>query len=423
MDTKPAGSPIPYQTTSSGTSTPYGQLPPPPMPPPPGLPNGPSPAPRPKGRRRVAELAAIAVIAAAVGGGVGAWVGGPSDGPAGSAPASTGTLAQRAPTPGDLPAGPISEVAQRVLPSVVQLVGSTGEGSGVVLSADGLILTNAHVLESARDGGQLTAKFQDGSTAPVTVVGQDARADVAVVRARGVSGLTPIQLGNSDGLQVGQQVVAIGSPLGLAGTVTSGIVSALNRPVVTQQEQQPRSPLGGLDPFGTEQQQAPAQTSALDAIQTDAAINPGNSGGPLVDMQGRIVGLNSAIASLGGSGTRQSGSIGLGFSIPINQAKRIADELINTGHANQAQLGVSIRDGQPTGAQLAGVAPNSAAAKAGLQPGDVVTKIGTRLIEDADALVAAVNSAPPGGTISLTVTSGAGSPRNVSVTLDSVPAQ
>jgi putative serine protease PepD len=160
----------------------------------------------------------------------------------------------------------------------------------------------------------------------------------------------------------------------------------------------------------------------LDAIQTDAAINPGNSGGPLVDMQGRIVGLNSAIASLGAGGGGQSGSIGLGFAIPINQAKRIADELIASGHATQAQLGVSVRDSQPNGAQLVSVQPGSAAANAGLQPGDVVTKVGNRLVENSDALVAAVNSAVPGSNVTLTVSSGAGAPRTVPVTLGSVTA-
>jgi putative serine protease PepD len=318
---------------------------------------------------------------------------------------------------------------------VVKLSGSTGEGSGVVLSADGVILTNAHVLE-ASDGRGLTATFRDGTTAPVQIVGRDTRADVAVVRAQGVSTLTPIQLGNSDELQVGQQVVAVGSPLGLNGTVTSGIVSALNRPVVTQQPPQQATPnglgglggglggLGGLEGPGETSPQQPAQLSAVNAIQTDAAINPGNSGGPLVDMHGRIVGLNSAIASLGPTVGGQSGSIGLGFSIPINQVKRIADELIATGHAQQAQLGVTVETRAPSGARIVSVVPGSAAAHAGLglQPGDVITKVGPELIPQSDALVAAVNSAPPKSTVALTVTSGAGSARPVNVTLGSVDA-
>ena len=379
--------------------------------------------PRPKGGRRLVSMVAVAVLAAAVGGGVGGYVGHQS-----SSSSTVGTLSQPVPAAGDLPVSPITQVAQKVLPSVVQLEGNAGEGSGVILSANGLILTNAHVLAAAQ-GGQLTATFQNGTSAPVQPVGEDTQADIAVVRAQGVSGLTPIQLGNSDSLQVGQQVVAIGTPLGLAGTVTSGIVSSLNRPVETQGEPSPSQSqgqglggLGGLGSLGGLVQQAPAPTSVLDAIQTDAAINPGNSGGPLVDMQGRIVGLNSAIASLGSGRGGQSGSIGLGFSIPINQAKRIADELIASGHATQAQLGVSVQDSQPNGAKLVNVAPNSAAAKSGLQPGDVVTKVGDRLIENSDALVAAINSAVPGSNVTLTVSSGAGAPRQVPVTLGSVTA-
>jgi putative serine protease PepD len=424
-----------YDTTPYGTTTPYGHLPPVGPPPPAGPPAG-----KPPRGRRVAAMAAVAVLAAAVGGGVGAVV---SHDSSTSVTSSGGTLSQVAPSGNDLPPGAITQVAQKVLPSVVQLVGSSGEGSGVVLSADGLILTNAHVLEAGGNGGALTATFQNGSTAPVQVVGKDTRADIAVVKAQNVSGLTPIQLGNSDGLQVGQQVVAVGSPLGLSGTVTSGIVSALNRPVVTEQDQQQQSPdggmggLGGLGGLGLgggglgggmggglggAQRPAPP-TSALDAIQTDAAINPGNSGGPLVDMQGRIVGLNSAIASLGsGDSGGQSGSIGLGFSIPINQAKRIADQLVATGHAEQAQLGVTVKDAQPTGAQVASVQPGSAAAQAGLQPGDVISKVGDQLIENSDALVAAINSRAPNTAVPLTVSSGAGAPHTVQATLGSVTA-
>jgi putative serine protease PepD len=367
-------------------------------------------------------LVAVAVIAAAVGGGVGGLVVHETSQTTASAPGDT--LNQRIPIGTSGPQGAITKVADKVLPSVVQLAGNVGEGSGVVLSSDGLILTNAHVLGAAGAGGELTATFQNGDTAPVSVVGSDSRSDVAVVKAQHVSGLTPIQLGNSDELQVGQQVVAVGSPLGLSGTVTSGIVSALNRPVTTQQERQrpDRSDLGDLGGFGLgslEVAQTQPQLTALNAIQTDAAINPGNSGGPLVDMQGRIVGLNSAIASLS-SGSGQSGSIGLGFSIPINQAKRIADQLVATGHAQQAQLGVQVKDATPTGAQIVSVQPDSAAAKAGLQPGDLVTKVGKQLIDDSDALVATINSQAPSSTVELTVRSGAGAPRTVPVTLGSV---
>jgi putative serine protease PepD len=407
-----------YNTTPYGTTTPYGHLPPP------NTPGDTALAPKPPRSRRIAALAAVAVIAAAVGGGVGGFVGHET---ATTSSSPLGTLSQPIPTSGDLPASAITQVARKVLPSVVQLAGSSGEGSGVVLSADGLILTNAHVLQASGNSGGLTATFENGSTATVQVVGSDTRSDIAVVRARNVSGLTPIQLGNSDELQVGQQVVAVGSPLGLSGTVTSGIVSALNRPVSTEQEQRqaPRGGFGGfggLGGFGGEAASGQAQRTSLDAIQTDAAINPGNSGGPLVDMQGRIVGLNSAIASLGSDGGGQNGSIGLGFSIPINQAKRIAGELIASGHAQQAQLGVTVKDSLPTGAQIVNVQPNSGAAKAGLQPGDVVSKVNSQLIENSDALVAAINSQAPNTSVTLTVTSGAGAPRTVAVTLGGVTA-
>jgi putative serine protease PepD len=360
----------------------------------------------PRRGRTVAGMAAVAVVAAVVGGGVGGYIGHQTATPSG--PTSVGTLQQPVPEAGDEPPAAITSVAQHVLPSVVQLSKSSGEGSGVVLSGDGLILTNAHVVDPGHPG-KLTAVFQNGSTSPVTVVGIDARADLAVVRAQGMPGLTPIQLGNSDGLQVGQQVVAVGSPLGLAGTVTSGIVSSLNRPVETG------------DPGAPDGRPA-SNTSVLDAIQTDAAINPGNSGGPLVDMQGRIVGINSAIASLGSGGDKESGSIGLGFAIPINQAKRIADELIATGHATRAALGVLVRDADPAGAQLVNVIAGGAGAQAGLKPGDVVTKIGNRLVQDSDDLVAAVNSANPGSSVALAVSSGGAAPRQVQVTLGSVPA-
>ncbi len=395
----PPGSHGPYGPTW------YGQQPPPGTPPS-GDPGG-GQQPKPRRGRSVAGMAAVALVAAVVGGGVGGYVGHQSA----TTTSSLGTLQQPTPAGGE-PAGAISTVAQHVLPSVVQLSGSTGEGSGVVLSADGLVLTNAHVLAAARNG-KLTATFQNGATAPVQIVGSDSRADLAVVRAQGVSGLTAIQLGNSDSLQVGQQVVAVGSPLGLAGTVTSGIVSALNRPVETSGQG------GGGGGVG---QQA-TQQSVLDAIQTDAAINPGNSGGPLVDMQGRIVGINSAIASLGSSGGgQQAGSIGLGFSIPINQAKRIADELVATGHATRAALGVTVRDGDPSGAQIVDVTADGAAAKAGLKPGDMVTTVGDRLIQGSEELVAAINSANPGSSVNLTVSSGGTAPRTVPVTLGSIPA-
>jgi putative serine protease PepD len=399
--------------------------------PPPTAPGPSMPQAGPPRRRRPVALVAGALAAMLVAGGVGGAVGyeaaSSNDGTSSvlsSAPSGSGT-APSSPAP----AGSVEQVADTVLPSVVQLEGPSGEGSGVVISADGLILTNAHVLEAGQapqtqgsslgglsGGGDtpqsapqsapqgLTALFQNGTSAPVQVVGTDTSADLAVVRAQGASGLTPVALGDSSQLQVGQEVVAVGSPLGLSGTVTTGIVSALQRPVAT----------GGAQS---------GQATVLDAVQTDAAINPGNSGGALVDMQGRVVGITSAIASLGqssegqSSGGQQSGSIGLGFAIPINQAARIGNELATQGYATRAVLGVSVADAAPTGATLGQVAPGGAAANAGLRDGDVVTRVDARPVTDADSLVAAIRSEQPGATATLTVTSPGAAPRQVPVAL------
>jgi putative serine protease PepD len=354
-----------------------------------------------RGGRLVGAVAAITLVAAAVGGGVGGVVGytlgdDPAQAVNGSA-LDTARPAARQTT--DAAAGSAEAVAAKVLPSVVQLQvrggGQSGEGSGVVLSADGLVLTNNHVIEAAAgSGGRIVVVFSDGTRADGTIVGRDPSSDVAVVRAEGVSGRTAAELGRSDDLAVGQQVIAVGSPLGLSGTVTTGIVSSLNRPV--------RS--GG---------RSSDQTTVMDAIQTDAAINPGNSGGPLVDTDGRVIGINSAIATLGNGS--ESGSIGLGFAIPIDQVRRIADELVTDGRATQAVLGVGIGDAADGGAQVGSVEAGGAADGAGITAGDVITKVGDRVIEDGDELVAAVRSHAPGDRITLTLQGG----RTVDVTLGS----
>jgi putative serine protease PepD len=330
-------------------------------------------------------------------------------------PTTTTVAAGRGAAPGQpaasLPAGSVEQVAAKVVPSVVKLETAMGrqseEGSGIILSSDGLILTNNHVVAAGAKGGQLggqsttTVTFNDGRTAPFTVVGTDPSSDIAVIRAQGVSGLTPIAIGSSSNLKVGQDVVAVGSPLGLEGTVTTGIISAMNRPVAS----------GG---------DAGDQNSVLDAIQTDAAINPGNSGGALVNMNGELVGINSAIASLGDtSGPQaQSGNIGLGFAIPVDQAKRIADELIQTGTATHASLGVQVgNDATVNGAKIMEVVSGGAAAQAGLPSGAVVTKLDDRVIGSADALVAAVRSKAPGDTVTLTYSDPSGASKTVQVTL------
>jgi putative serine protease PepD len=342
----------------------------------------------PRTRRTLVLVAATGLVAGIVGGGVGAAAVALGDSSNATAASATGAASAQT-VAANLPTGSVAKVAQEVLPSVVSIQFSSsagsGEGSGVILSSDGKILTNNHVVEAAANGGSLTVTFNDGTTASATIIGRDPSTDLAVIQAKGVSGLKPATLGSSADLQVGQSVVAIGSPLGLSGTVTEGIVSALNRPVL---------PSGENGSTG----------AVLNAIQTDAAVNPGNSGGALVNLAGQVVGINSAIASLGASSGGQSGSIGLGFAIPIDQAKQIADQIMTGGTVQHARLGVTVQDatGSILGAQLGTVQNGSAAAKAGLRSGDVVTAVGSERIDGADALVAAIRSRAPGDQVTLT---------------------
>jgi putative serine protease PepD len=400
---------------------------------------GPAGGPPPPGlgvqrkRSRAGLLAvgavAVAVVSAGIGGAAASVVEHSAQSGGNGAGTSMGGAAPSVPA-ANAPAGSVEQVAAKVVPSVVMLETDLGrqseEGSGIILSSDGLILTNNHVVAAAnpghgggpggppQEGGpggapneagpggapKTTVTFSDGRTADFTVVGADPTTDIAVVRVQGVSGLSPITLGSSSNLRVGQPVVAVGSPLGLEGTVTTGIVSALNRPVSTTGE-------------------TGNQNTVLDAIQTDAAINPGNSGGALVNMSGQLVGVNSAIATLGGdSSDAQSGSIGLGFAIPVDQAKRIADELISTGTASHASLGVQVTNDKGTpGAKVVEVVPNGAAASAGLPSGVVVTRVDDRPVNSADALVAAVRSKAPGDKVTLTYVDPSGDSRTVQVTL------
>lgn len=351
---------------------------------------------------------AIAVVSAGIGGGVATLA--QQDG---ATAGRTTTVAGAAPTlpAANAPIGSVEQVAAKVVPSVVMLETDLGrqseEGSGIIYSADGLILTNNHVVATAADGAahghqtpNTTVTFADGRTAAFSVVGTDPASDIAVIQVKGVSGLTPITVGSSANLRVGQPVVAVGSPLGLEGTVTTGIVSSLNRPVSTAGDSR-------------------NQNTVLDAIQTDAAINPGNSGGALVNMNGELVGINSAIATLGGDAENaQSGSIGLGFAIPIDQAKRIANELIATGTASHASLGVQVtNDGSTHGAKVVEVVGGGAAAVAGLPAEVTITKLDDRPISSANALVAAVRSKAPGDKVTLTYRDSSGENKTVQVTL------
>jgi putative serine protease PepD len=311
-----------------------------------------------------------------------------------SAPLGAPAAANRAPHS-------VAGIAKQVLPSVVSINVSSGEGSatgsGFVIRDDGYILTNNHVVSSVvNTGGRINVVYNNGSSSRATVVGNDPYSDVAVVKVA-KSGLKPVVLGNSDSVVVGDPVVAIGSPLGLQGTVTAGIVSALHRPVQAGEQ-------GG----GAE-----ASNTYLSAIQTDAPINPGNSGGPLVDGAGRVIGIDSAIAAIPGAGG-QAGSIGLGFAIPINQAKRIAGELIKTGHASRTVIGATVTTGG-NGVRLVSVPPGPAR-KAGLRSGDLITKLAGQPITDSVDLIADIRALAPGTQVNVTYLRG-GRPHTASVTL------
>jgi putative serine protease PepD len=308
--------------------------------------------------------------------------------------------------------------AAKALPSVVKIYGTgpsqSGSGSGIILTSNGQILTNNHVAELGTGGGKLSVSFNDGSTARATIVGRDPLTDLAVIQAKGVKGLQPATIGNSDALSVGEQVIAVGSPFGLDSTVTTGVVSALNRPVTTQGE-------SANDP-----------TTIFPAIQTDAAINPGNSGGPLIDDHGDVVGIDSAIRTDTSSMSGQGGSIGLGFAIPINDAIPIVQQLRQHKTPTHALIGVEVaptpatdKVGLPDGAPVEKVTPGSAGAAAGLSKGDVITKVDNTLVSDADSLIATIRSYRPGDSVTLTVMKSTpnghttGSPRTVSLTLGS----
>jgi putative serine protease PepD len=303
------------------------------------------------------------------------------------------------------PAGSVADIAARTVPAVVSLEVRVGEeagtGSGVVIQGDGYVLTNNHVVAPAAvgSGSRLDAIFSDGTRTPARIVGRDPKTDLAVLKVD-VRNPVVAAVGSSTRLAVGDEVIAIGSPLGLAGTVTQGIVSALDRPV-------------RLDGGETD------ADAVIDAIQTDAAINPGNSGGPLVDSTGAVIGINTAIRSIGASAGNEGGSIGLGFAIPIDTARGIAEELIRTGRVQHADIGVnarSVTDGAQDGAQVQNVAANGPAAMAGIVEGDVITKVGDRPIAGADELVVAVRERKPGESVPVNLVR-EGRPLTVSVVL------
>ena len=299
--------------------------------------------------------------------------------------------------------GSIGAMVQKVLPSVVSILAEgktqSGSGSGFVLRSDGYVLTNNHVVDLVKGGGKLSVVLTDGTKIKGEVVGTNPAYDLAVVKVDQGS-LPSVTLGNSDALHVGDAVVAIGAPLGLAGTVTSGIISALNRPVTT----------GDTN-----------STSFIDAIQTDAAINPGNSGGPLLNFNGQVIGINSAIASMANGG--ETGNIGLGFAIPVNSAKRIAEEIIATGTSQTPVIGVSLdMNFAGPGAKVIKITGSGPAESAGIKLNDIITKIGDRVIDDATELVVAIREHAPGDAIKVTFTRN-GSPQTATITLGASAAK
>ncbi|MYW49470.1 PDZ domain-containing protein [Streptomyces sp. SID161] len=361
-----------------------------------------------RARRRVLAWAlCIAVVAAGIGGVVGAYVGREGLGGDVRLPQAGGVPAGRAP---DSVAG----IAARALPSVVTLhvkgADQAGTGTGFVLDDRGHILTNNHVVEPAGRDGEISVTFSSGDTVEADVVGRDGGYDLAVVQVHGVHGLTPLTLGDSDDVRVGDPVVAIGAPFDLANTVTAGIISAKERPITA----------GGEKSDGSD-------VSYVDALQTDAPINPGNSGGPLLDSRAEVIGINSAIRSAGSGSTGggQAGSIGLGFAIPVNQARRVAEELINEGHATHPVIGVTLDMGYTgDGARIddrsasggPAVTRGGPGERAGLEAGDVITEVGGERVHTGEELIVKIRAHRPGDRLRLTVERDGGE-RDVSLVL------
>jgi S1-C subfamily serine protease len=386
----PGAGPTPTTPSPHGTPAPYAPGPPPFAE---GAFSAGPPAPRRAGRLKIG-LAGL-VAGAVIGGGAGAGVATLLDEPVtGSGSAATAeTVVIENPETATTATAAAAKAAPSVVTIYVAGAGGSGSGSGVVLTADGFVLTNNHVVE---DSGTVQVRTADGALYGAEVVGTDPTSDLAVLRLEGAEDLTPAAFADSDEVQVGDVAVAIGAPLGLSNTVTDGIISATDRAVAT----------GGT----------PDEATVIDAIQTDAAINPGNSGGALVNGAGEVIGINTAIATVasGVPGSQsQSGNIGVGFAIPSNHAERVAREIIENGSATRAFLGVSARTAVDddirevgTGAEVVEVEPGSAAADAGIQPGDVIIAVGERPVTTSTELTAAIRSQAPGEEVTLTVRRG-----------------
>lgn len=303
------------------------------------------------------------------------------------------------------PAGSVAEIAQRVLPSVVSIETQSSDGgssgSGFVIDSSGFILTNNHVIDSAvTSGGRIKVRLSTGNSYTAKVIGRDSSYDLAVLKIVAPN-LKALQFGDSEEVAVGDSVIAIGSPLGLSGTVTLGIISAKNRAVTAGEGE--------------------SENSFINALQTDAAINPGNSGGPLVNSTGAVIGVNSAIATLGFSFGPRTGSIGLGFAIPINQARKTADQLIKNGKATYPVMGISVDmnysgKGALIAKEAGSIVPGGPASLAGIKAGDIITEIDGRVITSPEELIVAIRSHSVGEVIDITYER-AGVSRSVRLTL------
>ena len=334
---------------------------------------------------------AIAVAAGLVAGLLGGVAGAALVDRVGSGGLTTGsldTLPQSSAEAPPLQEGSVAAIADAALPTVVSLAVSgdngSGTGSGFVLREDGYILTNNHVIAGAANGGRIVVSFSDGSDAKGTIVGRSGSYDLGVVKVDR-KGLEAAPLGNSEAVRVGDPVVAIGSPLGLNGTVTTGIISALARPVTA----------GGQN-----------EQSFISALQTDAAINPGNSGGPLLDGGGKVIGINSAIATVAGATASDSGSIGLGFAIPINQAKRISEEIIATGKSETPVIGVTLDNRYNGPGAKVGEVTEGGPSQGQLKVGDIITSVDGQDVTDATEVIIAIRTKAPGEEVTLGLENG-----------------
>lgn len=386
------------------------------------------------------------LIGGVAGGGVVAAVLATQPGAVSGAPSAPATITVNDPDDATM----VTAVVAKAMPAVVTLTvaggGSSGNGSGVILSDDGYVLTNNHVatLEGATLEPSIRVTLSDGRIFDATLVGSDPIADLAVVKLEGASDLPTIEFADSDALNVGDRTVVIGAPLGLAGSVSNGIVSALNRSITVrssavpgqQGELAPQPDTGEDAPFdfwdfdvpgteGTTPAPTTSGTVSLPVIQTDAAINPGNSGGALLDDEGRLIGIVVAIATAGG-GSGQSGSIGVGFSIPSNFAQRIANELIENGTASHGLLGATVTDAlndprsTVAGALIDSVVPGGAAEVAGLRAGDIITEFNGVPIGGSVDLTAQVRVLPGGASAELVYVR-SGAEQRVTVTLGELP--